>query len=352
MASLLDFLMPSGQSPDQIRGGGVLGNLQSPRQQSTQPQTAEIPSAQFFSPAQAPGSSPGGGAFGDVLANNPLLLMALGGGIAQGGIGRGLQAAVPAAQAEQQAHKQQQAQGVTYQALRSAGVPHGQALAGALNPEILKTIARSHFDAKPTFETIGRDEQGAPAYGFVDAARMAVTPYRPPISGPLVPDPAMEGTVRSRADSKDISSLNSLVGHIGTLIEASQKLDPADAAPLNSKAGDAPNGAVKPPHDSPSARSFALARNTFADEMAKVLRSGGMSDRDILSWKETLNASRSPAELRAVVGRSIELMSARLAALQDQHERAGGRAPPQWLPPRSRAALEKIRQWAGEHGSE
>jgi hypothetical protein len=86
--------------------------------------------------------------------------------------------------------------------------------------------------------------------------------------------------------------------------------------------------------------------------MTKVLRSGGMSDKDILSWKDTLNASRSPTELRAVIGRSIELMSSRLAALKGQHERASGRASPEWLSPRSRAALEKIRQWTGEQNPE
>ena len=32
MASLLDFLTAGGWSPDQVRGGGLLGNLQ-PRQQ-------------------------------------------------------------------------------------------------------------------------------------------------------------------------------------------------------------------------------------------------------------------------------------------------------------------------------
>jgi conjugal transfer/entry exclusion protein len=95
-----------------------------------------------------------------------------------------------------------------------------------------------------------------------------------------------------------------------------------------------------------------LARDAFADEMTKILRSGGMSDKEIRSWKDTLNASRSPTELRAVVGHSIELMRSRLAALQDQHERATGRASPQWLPPRSRAALEKIRQWADEQNPE
>jgi hypothetical protein len=326
MASLLDFLMPNGQQ------GGLLGNLQPPRQQEPQAQQ--------------------GGGFGSWLNNNPLMLMALGGGIAQGGIGRGLQAAVPAAQYEQQQQKQQQAQGVTYNALRSAGVPHGQALAGALNPEILKTIARSHFDAKPTFETIGRDEHGQPAYGFIDASRMSVTPYQAPVSGPLASDPGKENAFKDQAASKDISSLNNVIGHFGNLIEASSKLANNGDAPQGSKKINDTKGSDKSPSDRSAARSFALARNAVADEMTKLLRSSGMSENEIRSWKDTLNTSSSPSELRAIIGRSIELMSSRLTVLKDQHERRIGRATPEWLAPKSRAALEKMRQWATEESAE
>ena len=72
-------------------GGGLLGNLQPGAASPQPPQGA---------PDQGGGFGAGlGTGLGNFLSSNPLMLMALGGGIAQGGIGRGLQMAVPAAQA-------------------------------------------------------------------------------------------------------------------------------------------------------------------------------------------------------------------------------------------------------------
>jgi hypothetical protein len=224
MASLLDFLNPNGQQ------GGLLGNLQPPQD----------PQAQ--QPAQPQAQQPSGFAngFGNFLSNNPLMLMALGGGIAQGGIGRGLAAAVPAAQYEQQQQKQQASMQATYQALRQAGIPHGQAAAAALNPEVLKTVARSHFGANPTFETIGHDQHGQPTYGFIDTSRKSVTPYQAPISGPYA------------------TSLNTVIGHLGNLIEASNKLDDNEDVSLGDQTIKDPKSAVKSPFDGSAARTLSL----------------------------------------------------------------------------------------------
>jgi hypothetical protein len=295
MASLLDFLNPNGQP------GGLFGNLQSPPSQDPQAQPQMQPGA------AGPQAGGFGAGVGDFLSNNPLMLMALGGGIAQGGIGRGLTAAVPAAQYEQGQQKQQQAQQATYGALRSAGVPHGQAVAAALNPEVLKTIARSHFGVKPTFETMGPDQHG-----------------------------------------ESITSLNTLVGHIGNLIEAADKLDNKADVSLASQTIKDTKSAANSPFDDSVARNFELARSAVADEMAKVLSASGTNDKEIRSWKDTLSTSNSPTELRVVIGRSIELMKSRLTALQAQYERAIGRSAPEWLSPKSRATLEKIREWTRE----
>jgi hypothetical protein len=148
MTSLLDFL-------DQNGRGGLLGGLRALR------------------------AAPGGGfaaGVGNFLNNNPLMLMALGGGIAQGGIGRGLAAAVPAAQYEQQQRKSDAAQGATYQVLLNAGVPHGQAVAAALNPHLLKTISSAYLETKPTFTKVGEDMHGNKQFGFVHPATGKVVP--------------------------------------------------------------------------------------------------------------------------------------------------------------------------------
>ena len=83
--------------------------------------------------------------------------------------------------------------------------------------------------------------------------------------------------------------------------------------------------------------------------MAHVLRSGGMSEDDIRAWKDALDSSSSADELKAAVGRGIELVNARLADLQARYRR-GAKAPPELLSPKSRATLDSLRLWTAPAG--
>jgi hypothetical protein len=105
-------------------------------------------------------------------------------------------------------------------------------------------------------------------------------------------------------------------------------------------AGIAPAGAPSDP-PTPARADFARARNAVADDMAQMLRSGGMSEDDIRAWKDALDSSASADELKAAVGRGIELVNARLADLQARYTR-GGKAPPELLSPKSKATLERL----------
>jgi len=93
-----------------------------------------------------------------------------------------------------------------------------------------------------------------------------------------------------------------------------------------------------------SAERYMRARDAAAEDMAHVLRSGGMSEDDIRAWKDALDASASADELKTVLGRGIDLMNARLADLQARYRR-GAHAPPELLSPKSKATLDKPRQW-------
>jgi hypothetical protein len=144
MASLLDILNLNGGP------GGLLGGLQA------EPETGTGFAGGL--PGGLAGGLPNGlpgdlaGAAASFAASNPLTLLALGAGIAKGGVA-GMGAALPAAQLDQKERKQEAAQAATYAALRAAGMPHGVAAASALRPELLKAIAPEYFSGFKVVQT-------------------------------------------------------------------------------------------------------------------------------------------------------------------------------------------------------
>jgi hypothetical protein len=82
------------------------------------------------------------------INDNSSMLMALGGGMMTGGLGRGLQAAATASESERKEKTQSAHRAVAYRALLAAGVPPAIAQAAALNPELLRTVGRRAFGQK------------------------------------------------------------------------------------------------------------------------------------------------------------------------------------------------------------
>jgi hypothetical protein len=72
---------------------------------------------------------------------------------------------------------QQQQMRATYQSLVQAGVPKSTAMAAALNPEVLKTIAPKYFDTKPLLQETGTDPlTGQKSFSQYDPAKGTLTP--------------------------------------------------------------------------------------------------------------------------------------------------------------------------------
>jgi len=74
------------------------------------------------------------------LAANPMTLMTLGAGIAQGGIGKGLQYAAAGSQADRTNRQKQLTQTATYAALKARGMSDADALLAMQSPEALKAV--------------------------------------------------------------------------------------------------------------------------------------------------------------------------------------------------------------------
>jgi hypothetical protein len=74
--------------------------------------------------------------------------MALGGGIAQGGVGKGLQLATAAAEADRKQRAQRYGVLQSYDALTDAGVPRDEARAAIYDPHVMRAVAAKYFGPK------------------------------------------------------------------------------------------------------------------------------------------------------------------------------------------------------------
>jgi hypothetical protein len=128
------------------------------------------PANHFFTPQGAPmqiaPAKPGAvsdtGIFDLLRGTNtsgPLTLMAFGGGLAQGGIGRALTAAASAGEVEQRQVRESEAQRAAYEGLLKMGVAPELAQAAALRPDVLRALAPEYFGEFKVVQT-GEDVHG------------------------------------------------------------------------------------------------------------------------------------------------------------------------------------------------
>ena len=109
--------------------------------------------------------------FNQALSDNRGTLLALASGFAGArnigeGMSRAFERAGPVALLEQKTKVANQTQRATYQALLAKGVPPADALAAAMNPEILKTVTAKYFETKPMVpHKIGTDMFGNEVIG-------------------------------------------------------------------------------------------------------------------------------------------------------------------------------------------
>jgi hypothetical protein len=237
------------------------------------------------------GAAPRGGLLGGLNDNAILgyLAGALQGGNVGQSIGRGLEGWMQGTRLDEQRRVPAQ----TYAALAAAGLPDALAKAAALNPSVMKAVAPGYFGEK------------------------AHAPGQTPIAEP-------DGAERAApSGTAAVAALNTAVGRLGDFMRAADDFDASDA--------------------SPPAPASTLTHN--AAGIAQALRASGIGDGELRALAQSLESSRSPAEFKAAVGRTLDLLGARLEQLQAQFRR-GAKAPPALLSPRANATLDKLRQWS------
>jgi len=143
----------------------------------------------------------------------------------------------------------------------------------------------------------------------------------------------------SGATSKNITSINTALGHLGTLKDAADNLHNRAFPLWNTVA----NAAETASGDS-RVKTFNIARDAVANELMRVFRGTGGSLAEIEEWKNNIESSDSPEQLQGEISKAVDLLNSRLEAVGDQYSRGMGRSadPMSFLTPHARAVYERL----------
>ena len=142
----------------------------------------------------------------------------------------------------------------------------------------------------------------------------------------------------SGKDAQNVTSINTLVGHLNSLDEATKGLGNTWSQTYN-KLGNWMSSET----GNPKVTKFEMAAGAVESELASVFKGTGATDQEIKQWREKIKSSSSPEQLHTVVHEGVDLMASRLQALKGKYENGmGPYGDMQILNPKSRSILEKL----------
>lgn len=118
----------------------------------------------------------------------------------------------------------------------------------------------------------------------------------------------------SGTDSKNINSINTLVGHLEALSKSADGLDNG-RIPIWNKVENLTTTAT----GGSRVKKFNMDLGAVESELATVFKNTGATDQEIKAWRERISAADSPAQLHAEIQEAIKLMSSRLEALRNKY---------------------------------
>lgn len=145
----------------------------------------------------------------------------------------------------------------------------------------------------------------------------------------------------------NLTAINTAIGHLNSFDKAAEALGNSDYPMFNkvfqTVAPSAGGGEM-----AGKIRTFQQAKEAVANELMRVFRGVGASSSDTAKWAETLNASDSPAALKAAVRGATDLLDSRIEALNEQYRRGMGSTANtedtlSMVYPKARATLERLR---------
>lgn len=125
----------------------------------------------------------------------------------------------------------------------------------------------------------------------------------------------------SGASAKNITALNTAIGHVGSL---DSKIDALGNTPVPFV--NALKNFAEDQTGDPRIRAFNADKKAVASELVRVFRQAGGTEADIQDFQKQLDVSGSPKQLKAVSKEMLSLLTSRLDALATQYTQGLGQA--------------------------
>lgn len=144
---------------------------------------------------------------------------------------------------------------------------------------------------------------------------------------------------------QELQAINTVAGHLNDFMKASDALGNSSMPIWNSIAN-----TVSQATGNPQVDKFNTVRQAVTNELSKAYRGGMVTEGDVKEWQQNISASKSPAQLKAVIGQLNDLLSSKRQALEEGFKQTMG---PVQLPSefsatnnRTKAIFDQISNWA------
>lgn len=140
-------------------------------------------------------------------------------------------------------------------------------------------------------------------------------------------------------EGKNATSINTSIGHLGTMYDMIDSLANKDLPAWNKVANSLGIQLGKE-----EATNFSVVQGAVADELMRVFRGVGASQQEADEWRKKFVTSGSPEQLKGAVTTAADLLGSRIGALNDQWKRgmSTDKDYDKLLSPKSRETFAKI----------
>lgn len=150
---------------------------------------------------------------------------------------------------------------------------------------------------------------------------------------------AVRKAFTSGPDAENATKINTAIGHIGTMKDLGDKLGNKDLRAWNQMAN-----SIGVQLGADEATNFEVVRGAVADELMRVFRGVGASEKEAEAWQQRFKTAGSPKQINGAIATAADLLGSRIESLNDKWKRGMGtdQGFPKLLSDKSKATFKAI----------